>query len=168
MELRRRCTVNNYTNIGQHFPIHNFVITMFWITIYDGVSSKADVSWVNRIECKFGQRPLGVASITYKMSYHKISQSLKASRSDVFWKYAIILKSSVMALQIRHNMMISRGVPGLTTDSPRGLWGRGWTTCLLYDEILFVIHIFSFTKKHLKMSSETWRPFFSRDHCLNG
>ena len=27
--------------------------------------------------------------------------------------------------------IISRGVSGLATDSPCGVWGRGWTTCLL-------------------------------------
>ena len=29
--------------------------------------------------------------------------------------------------------IISRGVSGLATDSPCGVWGRGWTTCLLHD-----------------------------------
>ena len=29
--------------------------------------------------------------------------------------------------------IISRGVSGLATDSPCGVWGRGWTTCLLDD-----------------------------------
>ena len=38
-----------------------------------------------------------------------------------------------MVLQIRHTMIITSGVPCSTIDSPRGLWGRGWTTCLLYD-----------------------------------
>ena len=32
--------------------------------------------------------------------------------------------------------IISKGVPGLATDSPCGVWGRGWTTCLLYDDPL--------------------------------
>ena len=31
----------------------------------------------------------------------------------------------------------SRGVSGLATDSPCGVWGRGWTTCLLHDCPLF-------------------------------
>ena len=29
--------------------------------------------------------------------------------------------------------IISRGVPGLATDSPCGVWGRGWTTCLHFS-----------------------------------
>ena len=36
--------------------------------------------------------------------------------------------------------IISRGVSGLATDSPRGVWGRGWTTCLLHDSLLFGSH----------------------------
>ena len=36
--------------------------------------------------------------------------------------------------------IISRGVSGLATDSPCGVWGRGWTTCLLYDSPLFGSH----------------------------
>ena len=28
--------------------------------------------------------------------------------------------------------VINRRVPGWDTDSPCGVWGRGWTTCLLY------------------------------------
>ena len=32
--------------------------------------------------------------------------------------------------------IISRGVSGLATDSPCGVWGRGWTTCLLHDSPL--------------------------------
>ena len=33
--------------------------------------------------------------------------------------------------------IISRGVSSLATDSPCGVWGRGWTTCLLHDSPLF-------------------------------
>ena len=33
--------------------------------------------------------------------------------------------------------IISRGVSGLATDSPCGVWGRGWITCLLHDSPLF-------------------------------
>ena len=29
--------------------------------------------------------------------------------------------------------IISRGVPCFATGSPCSVWGRGWTTCLLYD-----------------------------------
>ena len=36
--------------------------------------------------------------------------------------------------------IISRGVSGLATDSPCGVWGRGWTTCLLHDSPLFHSH----------------------------
>ena len=36
--------------------------------------------------------------------------------------------------------IISRGVSGLATDSPCGVWGRGWTTCLLHDSPLFDSH----------------------------
>ena len=36
--------------------------------------------------------------------------------------------------------IISRGVSGLATDSPCGVWGRGWTTCLLRDSPLFGSH----------------------------
>ena len=32
--------------------------------------------------------------------------------------------------------IISKGVSGLATDSPCGVWGRGWTTCLLNDSPL--------------------------------
>ena len=35
---------------------------------------------------------------------------------------------------------ISRGVSGLATDSPCGVWGRRWTTCLLHDSPLFGSH----------------------------
>ena len=37
--------------------------------------------------------------------------------------------------------IISRGVSGSATDSPCGVWGRGWTTCLLHDSPLFGAHI---------------------------
>ena len=33
--------------------------------------------------------------------------------------------------------IISRGVSGLATDSPCGVWGRGLTICLLHDSPLF-------------------------------
>ena len=36
--------------------------------------------------------------------------------------------------------IISRGVSGLATDSHCGVWGRGWTTCLLYDSPFFGSH----------------------------
>ena len=36
--------------------------------------------------------------------------------------------------------IISRGVSGLATGSPCGVWGRGWTTCLLRDSPLFGLH----------------------------
>ena len=36
--------------------------------------------------------------------------------------------------------IISRSVSGLATDSPCGVWGRGWTTCLLHDSPLFGSH----------------------------
>ena len=36
--------------------------------------------------------------------------------------------------------IISRGVSGLATDSPCGVWGRGWTTCLLHNSPLFGSH----------------------------
>ena len=36
--------------------------------------------------------------------------------------------------------IISRGVSGLATDSPCGVYGRGWTTCLLHDSPLFGSH----------------------------
>ena len=36
--------------------------------------------------------------------------------------------------------IISRGVSGLATDSPCGVCGRGWTTCLLHDSPLFGSH----------------------------
>ena len=36
--------------------------------------------------------------------------------------------------------IISRGVSGLATDSPCGVWGRGWTTCLLHDSPFFGSH----------------------------
>ena len=36
--------------------------------------------------------------------------------------------------------IISRGVSGLATDSPCGVWGPGWTTCLLHDSPLFGSH----------------------------
>ena len=34
--------------------------------------------------------------------------------------------------------IISIGVPSLATDSPCGIWGRGWTAWLLYDGPLLV------------------------------
>ena len=36
--------------------------------------------------------------------------------------------------------IIGRGFSGLATDSPCGVWGRGWTTCLLHDSPLFGSH----------------------------
>ena len=36
--------------------------------------------------------------------------------------------------------IITRGVSGWATDSPCGVWGRGWTTCLLHDSPLFGSH----------------------------
>ena len=36
--------------------------------------------------------------------------------------------------------IISRGVSGLATDSPCGVWGHGWTTCLLHDSSIFGSH----------------------------
>ena len=37
--------------------------------------------------------------------------------------------------------IISRGVSGLATDSPSGVWGRGWTACLLHDSPLLGAHL---------------------------
>ena len=37
--------------------------------------------------------------------------------------------------------IICRGDSGLTTDSPCGVWFRGWTTCLLHDNPLFGPHL---------------------------
>ena len=45
----------------------------------------------------------------------------KLPRTSSTWDLRTILKIN------------SREVPGLATDSPCGVWGRGWTTCLLYD-----------------------------------
>ena len=39
-----------------------------------------------------------------------------------------------------HAILRSRGVSGLATDSPCGVWGRGWTTCLLHDSPFFGSH----------------------------
>ena len=36
--------------------------------------------------------------------------------------------------------IISRGVSGLATDSPCGVWGRGWSTCLLHNSLLLGSH----------------------------
>ena len=36
--------------------------------------------------------------------------------------------------------IIGRGVSGLGTDSPCGVWGHGWTTCLLHHSPLFGSH----------------------------
>ena len=36
--------------------------------------------------------------------------------------------------------IISSGASGLVTDSPCGVWGRGWTTCLLHDSPFFDSH----------------------------
>ena len=36
--------------------------------------------------------------------------------------------------------IISSCVSGLATDSPCGVWGREWTTCLLHDSPLFGSH----------------------------
>ena len=36
--------------------------------------------------------------------------------------------------------IISRGVSGLATDFPCGVWSCGWTTCLLHDSPLFDPH----------------------------
>ena len=36
--------------------------------------------------------------------------------------------------------IISRGVSGLATDSHCGVYGRGWTTCLLHDNPLIGSH----------------------------
>ena len=36
--------------------------------------------------------------------------------------------------------IISRGVSGLATDSPCGVWGRGWTICFLHNSPLFGSH----------------------------
>ena len=36
--------------------------------------------------------------------------------------------------------IISRGASGLATDSPCGVWGRGWATCLLHDSPPFGSH----------------------------
>ena len=41
--------------------------------------------------------------------------------------------------------IISRGVSGLATDSPGGVWGRGWTTCLKWELVCkfgVIFHIF--------------------------
>ena len=45
-----------------------------------------------------------------------------------------LLVDSYFATWLR---IISRGVSGLATDSPCGVWGRGWTTCFLHDSPLF-------------------------------
>ena len=36
--------------------------------------------------------------------------------------------------------IVGRGVSGLTIDSHCGVWGRGWTTCLLHDSPLLGSH----------------------------
>ena len=41
--------------------------------------------------------------------------------------------SYILYLQIILSRRIIRSVSGLTTYSPCGVWGRGWTTCLLCD-----------------------------------
>ena len=55
-------------------------------------------------------------------------------------------------------MIISRDVSGLATDSPCGVWGRGWTTCLLHDSPLFCSHF----KMRVGMSvwSDIWYIFY--------
>ena len=37
--------------------------------------------------------------------------------------------------------IINRNVSGLATDSPCNVWGRGWTTRLLFDGLPFGLHI---------------------------
>ena len=46
--------------------------------------------------------------------------------------------------------IISRGVSGLATDSPCGVWGRGWTTCHLHDSPLFGSHF------KMRVSMKVW------------
>ena len=52
----------------------------------------------------------------------------------IFWTTDWIIQNGPLLYQIYMlNWIISRGVPGFATGSPCGVWGRGWTTCHLYD-----------------------------------
>ena len=53
--------------------------------------------------------------------------------------------------------IISRGVSGLATDSSSGVWGRGWTTCLLHDSPLFGSH-FKTSTVHWCIASKLKAP----------
>ena len=56
--------------------------------------------------------------------------------------------------------IIGRGVPGEATDSPRGVWGRGWTTCLLFLIFKFFAFIHSLSQIVL-----LWNSIFILNIC---
>ena len=51
--------------------------------------------------------------------------------------------------------IISRGFPGFRTYYPCGVWGRGWGTCLLYDDPIFGL----FNSQLLLKFDIVWRDF---------
>ena len=58
----------------------------------------------------------------------------------LFVAYATTLSNMARMTKIIITCSISRGVLDLATDSPCGVWCRGWTTCLLHDSPLFGSH----------------------------
>ena len=42
--------------------------------------------------------------------------------------------SDILLIRFAYYTKDNQGVPGLVTDPPCGVWGRGWTSCLLYGD----------------------------------
>ena len=56
-------------------------------------------------------------------------------KPEVTQDYVVIFRSfwiTVFCLQRWHGICQSRSVSGITTDSPCGVWGPKWITCLLH------------------------------------
>ena len=56
--------------------------------------------------------------------------------------------------------IISRGASGLATDSPCGVWGRGWTTCLLHHSPLFGSHF------KMRVGMQVWSDISYINYCF--
>ena len=50
---------------------------------------------------------------------------------SLFEKRIRLVTTDLICIILTCYTIINRNVSGLATDSPRGVWGRGWTTCLL-------------------------------------
>ena len=75
-------------------------------------------------------------SVWDTISAHIQLPRMVLSTDYLFWKKNIAQVTSDLYMRFTYYTKdwISRGVPGLATDSPCSVWGLGWITCILYDD----------------------------------